>query len=241
MLPQSHRLSIIVHRFDTHHLPQSRFIAPTSLLTHCLCQQRLLLSFRHLGLCAPFMRRLCRWSSCRRAREILFLHTRRLCTHISLLDRRLLRTANHLLRLARVVFDRALTSLHRLVGVLGRQIAHLRGLLVDQVLGVGDVGVDQLAVLDVGQREEVGEGGEEEGQTPGRRDLDQEVGYQCCRKGLPKTMSVVIRMRSLDCGLTATVTPMFSANTTRWNSITKKFASSVTSSITLSSVSRGMV
>ena len=99
----------------------------------------------------------------RRTREILLLDTRSLSTYITLVNRRLLRAADHVLRLAAVILDRALARLHRFVGVLSGKVADLRSLLVDQVLGIGDVGVDELAVLDVNQRDEVRKGGEEEG------------------------------------------------------------------------------
>ena len=68
--------------------------------------------------------------------------------------------------------------------MLGRHVTGLRGLFADDVLSIGDVSVDELAVLDVNERGEEGDGGEEEGETPGWRDLDEEVGDKCCREGL---------------------------------------------------------
>ena len=68
--------------------------------------------------------------------------------------------------------------------MLGRQVTDLRGLLADDVLSIGDVGVDELAVLDVDEWGEVGDGGEEEGEAPRWCDFDEEVADECCREGL---------------------------------------------------------
>lgn len=78
--------------------------------------------------------------------------------------------------------------------MFGSQVTDLGGLLVDHVRGVGDVGVDDFAVLDVDEREEVGHGREEQGEAPGRRDLDEEVGDEDCCEGLKKhSMSVHVQ------------------------------------------------
>ena len=57
------------------------------------------------------------------------------------------------------------------------------GLLVQEVGGVVDVLIDQVLVLDVDERCEEGEGGEEESETPWWCNLDEEIGQEgCCER-----------------------------------------------------------
>jgi hypothetical protein len=60
--------------------------------------------------------------------------------------------------------------------VLPREIAHLRGLGVDDAVRVGDVRVDELAVLDVDQGREERDGGADKAEAPERGEFDEEVG-----------------------------------------------------------------
>ena len=57
-------------------------------------------------------------------------------------------------------------------------ILHLAGLGVDDLGGVGQVGVDDLLVVDVDERAQVGQRGSDERQTPEGDDLDQPVGEE---------------------------------------------------------------
>lgn len=68
--------------------------------------------------------------------------------------------------------------------MLPGQLADLLGLLRDELAGVVEVVVDEVLVLDVEEWGEVGEGREEEGQAPGGRDFDEEVGQEGCCEGL---------------------------------------------------------
>jgi hypothetical protein len=49
-------------------------------------------------------------------------------------------------------------------------------LSVDDTLDVGDMGVDELAVLDVNQWRQEGDGGGDEGKAPEGCEFDEEVG-----------------------------------------------------------------
>lgn len=69
-----------------------------------------------------------------------------------------------------------LHGIRSLTRVLPREIAHLRSLGVDDTVRVGDVGVDQLAVLDVDQGREEGDGGADEAEAPDGGEFDEEVG-----------------------------------------------------------------
>ena len=64
------------------------------------------------------------------------------------------------------------------VGVVVGHILHLACLGVDDLGGVGQVGVDELLVVDVDQRAKVGQRGSDEGQAPEGDDLDQPVGEE---------------------------------------------------------------
>ena len=71
------------------------------------------------------------------------------------------------------------------------EVANLLGLLADDLAGVVQVVVDELLVGDVGERGEVDDGGEEEGQAPGWGDLDEEVGQEGGGEGLEVCVSWV--------------------------------------------------
>ena len=57
-------------------------------------------------------------------------------------------------------------------------ILHLACLRVDDLGRVGQVGVNELLVVDVDQRAKVGQRGSDEGQAPEGDDLDQPVGEE---------------------------------------------------------------
>jgi hypothetical protein len=75
-----------------------------------------------------------------------------------------------------VVTGILLHGIRSLTRVLPREIAHLRGLGVDDAVRVGDVGVDELAVLDVDQGREERDGGADKAEAPERGEFDEEVG-----------------------------------------------------------------
>lgn len=152
-------------------------------------QQRLLLALRSM---LSLDRRL----GARSSREILFRDIGRaidtsagqfvcgiLAQH-TLIDSRLLCGAHQFSRLRRVLLHGVLGGFYRLACVLVRQVADLVGLLVEQVLGVGDVAIDDTLVLDVDERNEEGKGSEEESKAPSGCDFDEEVGQECGEKGL---------------------------------------------------------
>jgi len=75
-------------------------------------------------------------------------------------------------------------SLHGLVGVLGGDFTELLGLLVGDLGGVVEVGVNELLVGDVDQRSEVDDAGGDEKQAPLGSDLDEEVADEGSEGGL---------------------------------------------------------
>ena len=93
-------------------------------------------------------------------------------------------TAHILLCLGAVVIDILLHHASSISGVLAGNTLQLMSLVVDNGLGVGNVGVDELAVVDVDQRTQVSTGNGDEGETPQRQPLDQPVGRECGRESL---------------------------------------------------------
>lgn len=69
----------------------------------------------------------------------------------------------------------ALCNVGSVLSLLGSNGANLLGLLADDGAGLFNLGVNNLAVVDVDQRNGVNQGGEEKSKTPGRHDLDKEV------------------------------------------------------------------
>jgi len=68
--------------------------------------------------------------------------------------------------------------------VVGGEVTDLLRLLGDDLAGVVDVVVDEVLVGDVDERGEVDDSGEDEGESPGWRDLDEEVGQERSEEGL---------------------------------------------------------
>ena len=84
-------------------------------------------------------------------------------------------------------------------------------------MGVGEMPIDELTVLDVDERGEVGDGGEEESESPWWRNLDEEVGDYACREGLSSICQHAegCEVRGRVGRHTPTVAQTFSANTIR--------------------------
>lgn len=163
-----------------------------------------------------------------------------LLADVVLVDGSLLGTTNVLLSQADVLRGCGAGSFHGLVGVLGGDFAELLGLLVGNLSGVVEVGVNELLVGDVDQGSEVDNAGRDEEQAPLGSDLDEEVADEGGEESLENVS--VLRLRiSENAQLTAMVAQTFSAKRMRWNSITKKLMSSSTSPVMLSRVSRGIV
>lgn len=69
----------------------------------------------------------------------------------------------------------ALGNFGSALGLLSGDSANLLGLLIDEGAGVVNLGINDLAVVDVDKRNGVDQSGEEKSKTPGRHDLDEEV------------------------------------------------------------------
>lgn len=77
--------------------------------------------------------------------------------------------------LVRVLSGVGLDGLGGLLGLLGRQIADLRGLLPSNVAGALKLSINGILVLDVHEGCKVGNAGGDKAQAPERDELDQEV------------------------------------------------------------------
>lgn len=86
--------------------------------------------------------------------------------------------ANVFLSLGGVVSSILLHARRGTVGVVVGHILHLTCLGVDNLRSVGQVGVDELLIVDVGQRAKVGQRSSDEGQAPEWDNLDQPVGEE---------------------------------------------------------------
>lgn len=104
--------------------------------------------------------------------------------YVSLVDGGLLGATNVFLSEADVLRGRLAGSLHGLVGVLGGDFTELLGLLVGNLGGVVEVGVDELLVGYVDQRSKVDDAGGDEEQAPLGSDLDEEVADKSSEEGL---------------------------------------------------------
>jgi hypothetical protein len=78
----------------------------------------------------------------------------------------------------------ALDCLRGISGVLGTEVLDLCRLLVGNVVALLKLGVNDLLVLDVDERTQVGNNGGDERQAPERDELDEEVGDQRSEEGL---------------------------------------------------------
>jgi hypothetical protein len=107
-----------------------------------------------------------------------------LLADVSLVDGGLLGAIKLLLGQADVLRGDGAGSFHGLVGVLGGDFAELLSLLVGDLSGVVEVGVDELLVGDVDQRSEVDDAGGDEEQAPLGSDLDEEVADQSSEESL---------------------------------------------------------
>lgn len=86
--------------------------------------------------------------------------------------------AEHLLDLFAVITSILLAHGGDLVSLLLSELTDLSGLGVDGIRGVLDVGVDELLVRGVDERNEEGNGGSDDSKTPVRDELDKEVGEE---------------------------------------------------------------
>jgi hypothetical protein len=78
----------------------------------------------------------------------------------------------------------ALDSLRGVSGVLGTEVLDLCRLLVGNVVALLKLGVNDLLVLDVDERTQVGNNGGDERQAPQRDELDEEVGDERSKESL---------------------------------------------------------
>jgi hypothetical protein len=78
----------------------------------------------------------------------------------------------------------ALDSLCGVSGVLGTEVLDLCRLLVGNVVALLKLGVNDLLVLDVDERTQVGNNGGDERQAPQRDELDEEVGDERSKESL---------------------------------------------------------
>lgn len=92
--------------------------------------------------------------------------------------------SNDLLRLQRVVVDVLLRGRRGRRCVLRGDLAHLRGLLVDDAAGVLDLRVDHLLVLLVDQRRQEEQRRRDQREAPEWHDLDEVVGEEGAEEGL---------------------------------------------------------
>lgn len=114
-----------------------------------------------------------------------------LLAHVTLVDGGLLGAAHRFLGFGDIALGGARGRLIGPVAVVSGQIADLRGLLGDDLLGVGDVVVDEVLVGDVDERGEVDDGGGDESQAPVWGDLDEEVGEEGGEEGLRRSQSAL--------------------------------------------------
>lgn len=125
--------------------------------------------------------------------------------------------------------------------MLSSHVLDLLALLADHVSSVLELSINELFVLNVDERAKVDGKSGDQGKAPKWNELDQEVGD----KGGDKSLEIIsVRRSEFGCrasSRTKTVAQMFSANRTRWNSMTKKLMNCSTSSRRRSRDSLGMV
>jgi hypothetical protein len=117
----------------------------------------------------------------RRNREVLLLDLRRGGASAVLADR--------LLSLGGVLLGEALDSLGSVTSVLVGEALELGGLLVGNVVTLLELSVNDLLVLEVDKRTKVGDDGCNQGQSPERNELDEEVRDQGSKEGLERRIS----------------------------------------------------
>lgn len=123
--------------------------------------------------------------------------------------------------------------------MLGSNVFDLLALLADQVSSILELSIDNLLVLDVDERAKVDSNRGDQGEAPEWNELDQEIGD----KGGDESL-MIVSVKALGMNVSAHTKPvaqMFSANRTRWNSMTKKLMNCSTSSRRRSRDSLGMV
>lgn len=89
-----------------------------------------------------------------------------------------------LLCLVRILSSVVLEGLGSVTSVLGSKIADLRSLLSSQGAGPVELSIDDILVLDVDKRSEVGDGGSDQGKAPKRDEFDEEVGDEGRKESL---------------------------------------------------------
>jgi hypothetical protein len=88
------------------------------------------------------------------------------------------------LSLGSVLLGKTLDGLGGVSGVLIRETLDLSGLLASDLTALLKLSVDDLLVLNVDERSEVGDKGGDQGQAPERNNLDEEVRDQGSEEGL---------------------------------------------------------
>jgi hypothetical protein len=116
-----------------------------------------------------------------RSREVLLLNLRRGGASAVLADR--------LLGLGGVLLGEALNGLGSVTSVLVGEALELGSLLVGNVVTLLELGVNDLLVLEVDKRTKVGDDGCDQGQSPERNELDEEVRDQGSKEGLRRRIS----------------------------------------------------
>jgi hypothetical protein len=128
------------------------------------------------------------------------------------------------LSLGSVLLGKTLDGLGGVSGVLIRETLDLSGLLASDLTALLKLSVDDLLVLNVDERSEVGDKGGDQGQAPERNNLDEEVRDQGSEEGLCEYVSEIPNEKAANAFkpasqltglLTAPVAYTFSAKTMR--------------------------
>lgn len=109
-------------------------------------------------------------------REVLLLDFRRSGTSAVLVD--------GVLSLGGVLLGKTLNGLGSISSVLVGEALDLIGLLTSDLTALLELSIDDLLVLDVDERREIGDEGRDQGQAPERNKLNEEVRDQGSEEGL---------------------------------------------------------
>lgn len=102
-----------------------------------------------------------------------------------------LRLSDHLLRLGAVLISVNPQLLLSPSAVLRSKILELRGLLVQHPVGLPELLIDELLVLDVDEGAQVDDDRGNQAEAPERKPLDEEVGDERGKEALPCTLAAV--------------------------------------------------